>query len=116
MESDKRACLAFIIGRTQNSNIHSVYDFGRGRFCLFTSSGDVSNLQVLDHQRNSMLTGSLSGVFDFNTNSYMSINMNGGPFTGFDYGSSTFFSGNISGNVVMIYDGQESSYNTYSMM
>lgn len=116
MDPDKRACLAFIIGRVQNSNIHSVYDFGRGRFCLFTSSGDASNLQVLDRQRNSMLTGALSGVFDFGSNSYMCINMNGNSFTGFDYGSSTYFSGNISGNVIMIYDGQTSSYNTYTIM
>lgn len=116
MDSDKRACLAFIIGRAENSNIHSVYDFGRGRFCLFTSSGDAGNLQVLDHQRNSMLTGSLSGIFDFRTSSYMYVNMNGNSFTGFDYGSSTFFSGNISDNVIMLYDSQDSSYNTYSMM
>lgn len=116
MDSDKRACLAFIIGRAKNSNIHSVYDFSRGRFCLFTSSGDIGNLQVLDHQRNCMLTGSLSGIFDFRNSSYMSINMNGNSFTGFDYGSSTFFSGNISGNVVTIYDGQASSFNTYTIM
>lgn len=116
MDSAKRACLAFIIGRARNSNVHSVYDFGRGRFCLYTSSGDASNLQVLDHQRNSMLTGSLSGIFDFGSNSYLCINMNGNSFTGFDYGSSTFFSGTISGYVIMIYDGQTSSYNTYTTM
>lgn len=116
MDSDKRACLAFIIGRAENGNIHSVYDFNRGRFCLYTSSGDAGNLQVLDHQRNSMLTGSLTGIFDFRTSSYMSINMNGSSFTGFDYGSSSFFSGTISGNVIMIYDGQASSYNTYTLM
>lgn len=116
MDSNKRACLAFVVGRAVNQNMNSVYDYSTGRFCLFTSSGSVDNMQVLDHQRNSMLSGSLASLYDFGTNSYISISMNSGSFTGFDYGSSTYFSGNISGNVVMFYDGQDSSYNTYSMM
>ena len=116
MDSNKRACLAFVVGRAINQNMNSVYDFSTGRFCLFTSSGTVDNIQVLDHQRNCMLTGSLVSLFDFGSNSYVSITMNGGSFTGFDYGASSYFSGNVSGNIVMFYDGQDASYYTYSMM
>ena len=78
MDSNKRACLAFIIGRAKNQNYQSVYDFG--------------------------------------ANSFTTVNMNGSSFSGFDYGTTSYFSGNVNGNVVMIYDGKNSSYNTYSLV
>ena len=48
MDSNKRACLAIIIGRAVNLNYQSVYDFGAGKLCMFTSSGSVDNIHVLD--------------------------------------------------------------------
>lgn len=116
MDSNKRACLAFIIGRMVNQNSQSVYDFGAGRLCMFTSSGSVDNIYVFDAQRNSVVTGSLSNLYDMGTNSFTTINMSGSSFSGFDYGTTSYFTGNVNGNVVMIYDGQNSSYNTYSLM
>lgn len=116
MDSAKRACLALIIGRAENQRFQSVYDFGTGNICLFTCSGGVDNIHVLDMQRNSIVTGSFTSLYDMNTNSFTTINKNGNSFSGYDYGSSSFFSGNVNGNVVMIYDGQDSSYNTYSLM
>lgn len=47
MNSNKRACLAFIIGRSVNQDYRSVYDFGAGRLCMFTSSGSVDNTMYL---------------------------------------------------------------------
>lgn len=44
------------------------------------------------------------------------VDMSGSSFSGFDYGTTSFFTGSINGNVVMIYDGQDLSYNTYSLM
>ena len=116
MDSAKRACLALIIGRAENQSFQSVYDFGAGRICLFTSSGGIDNINVFDMQRNGIMTGSLASLYDMNTNSFTTINKNGSSFSGYDYGSSSFFTGNVNGNVVMIYDGQNSSYNTYSLM
>lgn len=116
MNSDKRACLALIIGRAENQNYKSVYDFGTGKICLFTSSGGVENIHVFDFQRNCIVTGSLASFYDMGTNSFTTINKKGSSFSGFDYGTSSFISGNINGNVVMIYDGQNSSYNTYTLM
>ena len=111
MDSAKRACLAFIIGRAGNQDYRSVYDFGAGRLCMFTSSGSV-----FDAQRNSVVTGSLSNLYDMGTNSFTTVNMSGSSFSGFDYGTTSFFTGSINSNIVMIYDGQNSSYNTYSLM
>ena len=39
--------------------------------------------------------------------------MNGSSFSGFDYGTTSYFTGNFNGNVVMIYDDQNSSYNMF---
>lgn len=116
MDSAKRASLALIIGRAVNQNYQSVYDFGVGKLCMFTSSGSVDNIHVLDFQRNCIITGSLSNLYDMGTNSFTTVNMNGSSFSGFDYGTTSYFSGNVNGNIVMIYDGQDSSYNTYSLM
>ena len=116
MDSNKCACLALIIGRAANQNYQSVYDFGAGRLCMFTSSGSVDNIHVFDAQRNSVVTGSLSSLYDMGTNSFTTVNMSGSSFSGFDYGTTSFFTGSINSNIVMIYDGQNSSYNTYSLM
>lgn len=116
MDSKKRACLALIIGRAVNQDYRSVYDFGAGKFCVFTSSGSVDNIHVFDFQRKSVVAGSLASLYDMGTNSFTTVNMNGSSFSGFDYGTTSYFTGNVNGNVVMIYDGQNSSYNTYSLM
>lgn len=55
MDSAKRACLAFIIGKAVNQDYHSVYDFGTGRLCVFTSSGSIDNIHVFDVHRNSII-------------------------------------------------------------
>ncbi len=39
MDSAKRACLAFIIGRAVNQDYQSVYDFGAGRLYYPYSNG-----------------------------------------------------------------------------
>lgn len=116
MNSAKRACLALIIGRAVNQNYQSVYDFGDGKLCVFTSSGGVNNIHVCDFQRKCVVTGSLASLYDIGTNSFTTVNMNGSSFSGFDYGTTSYFTGNVNGNVVMIYDGQNSSYNTYSLI
>lgn len=116
MDSAKRACLAFIIGKAVNQDYHSVYDFETSRLCVFTSSGSIDNIHVFDVHRNSIVTGSLENLYDMGTNSFTTVNMNGSSFSGFDYGTTSYFTGNVNGNIVMIYDGQNSSYNTYSLM
>lgn len=116
MDSNKHACLALIIGRAENQNYKSVYDFGTGKICLFTSSGGVENIHVFDFQRNCIVNGSLASFYDMGTNSFTTINKNGSSFSGFDYGTTSFFTGSINGNVVMIYDCQDLSYNTYSLI
>lgn len=63
MDSNKCACLALIIGRAANQNYQSVYDFGAGKLCMFTSSGSVGNIHVFDFQRDSFVTGSLANLF-----------------------------------------------------
>ena len=100
----------------EERDYQSVYDFGAGKLCMFTSSGSVDNIHVLDFQRNCIITGSLSNLYDMGTNSFTTVNMNGTSFSGFDYGTTSYFSGNVNGNVVMIYDGKNSSYNTYSLV
>lgn len=95
MDSAKRASLALIIGRAVNQNYQSVYDFGVGKLCMFTSSGSVDNIYVFDAQRNSVVTGSLSNLYDMGTNSFTTVNMSGSSFSGFDYGTTSFFTGSI---------------------
>lgn len=91
MDSNKRACLDLIIGRAANHNYQSVYDFGAGKLCMFKSSGSVGNIHVFDFQRNGKITGSLSNLYDMGTNSFTTVNMNGSSFSGFDYGTTSYF-------------------------
>ena len=113
MEQYKRACVAYIIGLTERNNISSVFEYETGAFHLYSSTGNENNIQVFDFQRNNMITGSMSSLYDFSTNSFISITRNGKSFTGYDFASNCFFSALLNGNIITIFDTEDNRYHTY---
>lgn len=114
MDAQRKACIAYIIGVSENARATAVFDYSLGRFSSYSNTGQRGNFQVYDFSRNCYVMGHLSGLYDFGTNSYINISMNNGSFSGYDFGTSSYFSGTISGNVVTIYDSQ-SSMNVYTV-
>lgn len=114
MDGNKKACVAYIIGASENSRASTVYDYSRGIFLTYSNTGHNGNFQVYDFTRNCHVMGHLSGLYDFGTNSYINISKTNSSFTGYDFGTNSYFSGTMSGNVVTIYDSQ-GSMNVYTV-
>lgn len=114
MDENKKACIAYIIGVSENSLSTTVYDYGTGTFSSYSNTGRGDNFQIYDFKRSCYVMGHLSGLYDFGTSSYININKSNNSFSGYDFGTNSYFSGTISGNVVTIYDSQ-SSMNVYTV-
>lgn len=115
MERYKRACIAFIIGLTERNHITSVFEYETGKFLLYSSTGNSGNVQVFDFNRNNIVAGPMSSLFDFATNTIISLTKNGKSFSGFDFASNSYFSGFVNGNIVTIFDTEDKRYHTYSI-
>lgn len=114
MDAKRKACIAYIIGVSENARSTAVYDYSTGTFSSFSNSGRGDNYQVYDFKRNCYIMGHLSGLYDFGTNSYINITKSNNNFSGYDFGTNSYFSGTISGNIVTLYDSQ-SSMNVYTV-
>lgn len=114
MDAKQKACIAYILVASEKSSVSSVYDYSLGTFSTYSNTGSDGNFQVFDFARNCHVMGHLSGLYDFGTNSYISISKNHGDFTIYDFSSNSYFTGSLSGNVVTVYDFQ-GSMNVYTV-
>lgn len=111
MNQDKLAAIAYIAALSQNRIISSVYDYNRNRYCAFSNSGSNGFVNVYDYNRNCFIMGNLPNVYDYSTNSYVQIDVRNGMISGFDYGTSVFFTGNVLDTMVSLYvNGQYYNY------
>lgn len=111
MNLDKQAAIAFIAALSKKKIISYVYDYSRSKFCFFSNSGSNGFVNVFDQNRNSFISGNLPTIYDYNTNSYVQIDVRNGMISGFDYGSSVFFTGNVLETMVILYiNGQYYNY------
>lgn len=111
MNLDKQAAIAYIAALSKNMNISSVYDYNRNRYCFFSNRGSNGFVNVYDQNRCNFIAGNLPTVYDYNTSSYVQIDVRNGIISGFDYGSSVFFTGNVFDTMVSLYiNGQYYNY------
>lgn len=111
MTNEKKAAIAYIVASKVKTRISAVYDYSRNKYCNYSNNGMYNQVNVYDYDRNSYLGGILPSVYDYATNSYINIDIRGSIFSGYDYETSQFFSGNIYDTMVSLYcNGQYSNY------
>lgn len=114
MDDNKRARIVAAIALKRNGQVSNVYDYNRCTYILMNSTILGQNISVLD-TNNGYLMGTLPNLFDYPTNSYISINIFDNQFNGWDYQSGTFFNGTIYGNMVLFFDSSKATYFNYSV-
>lgn len=115
MEDNKRVCVAAIIAAVSSSrDIHSVYDFYRGQYHIFSTSINGNQFSVYDYTRGGYMQGSIEQVYDFVSASYISIRINGNSFSGYDYERGFYFNGHVNSGNISFYDYENSGYFNYA--
>lgn len=111
MDLDKQAAIAYIAALSKKMNVSSIFDYSRNRYFLFSNNGNNGFLNVYDQNRNSFLAGYLPMLYDYSSNSYVQIDVRNGIISGFDYGTSVFFTGNVLDTMVCLFiNGQYYNY------
>jgi hypothetical protein len=117
--STKRA-VAYIAGRASSGRSSSaVFEFSTSRYYNF--SGKVTELAIsaFDHTENCHIGGvgrlGMYSLHHFGSGKQIRLKIDGRKFTGFDFASGIYFSGNVSGRSVSVYDHGDSQWHRYTI-
>lgn len=119
MNDSKRACVAMVCGilKKKGRSYSSVYDYKRGRHCLYgVSTASRNNVGVYDYERKGFFQGTVPNFFDYITSSYVQIREEGDGMSGYDFQSGHFFIVTFVDSIVSIYDGESASHFHYSLL
>lgn len=115
MNSESRACVAYIAASLCGARSSFVYDYSQAKYKNISGHAQSNNVSIYDHDRNCYISGLPTNLYDYGSKSYIQLNMNTSQFNGYDFATSNHFSGSVNGNVVSIYDYGSSSHYNYSV-
>lgn len=118
MTNDRRACIAFICGVKINSVLHKniILDCKRHKYYPFMIyDWDNTNIRIYDFERNCIIQGKPTLLFDFHDATYITIEWGENDFRGFDFHSQSFYTGFIVGNKIQILDYETSELYLYEL-
>jgi hypothetical protein len=100
MAPEVRRAVAMVAARLiSGRSAGTIYDFAQ--LSHFHISGSVgSSISLYDHDARAHITGSPSQFFHHSENCHVQLNVSGKNFTGFDFGTSSHFTGSVSGSNV----------------
>ena len=111
MTNEKKAAVVFIVASRLKNRVTAVYDYGRSKYCTFSDHSIGNNLNIYDQERNSFIGGNLPNAYDYASSSYINIVIRNNYFSGYDYETSKYFSGNVYDTLVSLYlDGRIYNY------
>ncbi len=113
MNSNSRACVAYIAANLCGANASSVYDYSRSKTISISGSVDSNNVHIYDYDRGCHVSGSPNNLYDYGNKRYITLTMHNSKFSGYDYHTRSHYSGRVNGNSVSIYDYETSSYYSY---
>ena len=115
MQSDSRACVAYIAANISKPGSSSVYDNLHSKQINISGNIDADCINIYDHERGCHIAGTLSSLFDYGNNAHIQLKINGNQFSGYDHHTKNLFSGNINGSSISIYDHETSSRYQYDI-
>lgn len=114
MDDTTRRTIAYIGGRLISGKRSSaIYDYSGGGYTSIDGSVTSSNVDVYDYGRSCHVSGSGGSLYDYGRGCHVDLKAKDATrFSGYDYGSSSYFEGTVSGASVSFYDYDTGSYST----
>jgi hypothetical protein len=117
MDAELRRAVAYIAGRMiSGSTATSVYDYDAGSYFSIDGEVSTSRVNVFDYSRSCYLDGNPPSLYDYGRGQFFGLELKvAQKFSGYDYGSSSFFDGEVKGETISIYDYGTGNYHDYSL-
>ena len=114
--SSSRACIAYIAGRMiSGSGSSQIQDHERSRDILIAGKVSAEELELYDYARGCQVTGNLTRIHDHGTGAQICLRIYGSVFSGNDEVSGRSFSGNVSGDLVVVFDHGDQRVYSYTI-
>lgn len=109
----KRRAISYISARLISGKISNIiYDYAHSSY--FNFNGTVSNnINIYDYSRSCYLVGNLNSIYDYGTNQYITIKIDGNRFNGYDYETGSYFHGIVNNNTIIFYDYADNSSSNF---
>jgi len=97
-----RACVVAVVATLKNKSVPALaFSFAESKHFLLSGTVTDSQIALFESTAGSHFTGSKSGssspMFDTVTRSHVEINLNQSGYSGFDFGASSHFTGEVNG-------------------
>lgn len=115
MNSNTKACVAFIVATHSGATKSSVYDHSQGKHIHISGTVTPYAVNIYDHDRGCHFGGDIGNLYDYGRLAHISLTINLNQFSGFDYGDGHHYSGSINESTVSIYDYGFGEYFNYSV-
>ena len=116
MDPGTRACVAYVVGCViLGSASHQVFDKARGLHIQMKGSIQGTTVEILDYERNCKCMGTLPTLFEFGTNTPITLEIRGRSFFGRDRKSDQFFGGAVEGGEVKVHDYRDAKDYFYTL-
>lgn len=123
MDSSQRASIAFLCGcihnensKSKNQNYSSIFDFSTDRNITFSVTSHSSYINIFDYDRSCYISGRYPTFFDYGVSQYFTINrINDNTYSIFDYKTNSYLTVTCSSHSITIFDYEVSNYFTYKI-
>jgi hypothetical protein len=120
MNEPTRRGIAYIAGRAlSRKSCSAIYDYNATQYFNFGGTVVETRVSVFDYDEGCYITGSGGGrsysLFHHGNQSHVKLDVGLGTFNGFDYDSNSHFTGKVNGNVVWVFDYEESEWFSFSI-
>jgi hypothetical protein len=102
---------AFVIGR----KVAGVYDHAAGRHLRIAAEARGQHLQGFDGDRSAKFGGTLPELYDVGNAAFVSFEIEGTTVRGYDRGSSSAYTANVSDRVVQVFDHAENVWSAFDI-
>jgi len=116
MDAGMRASVAYVVGCVISEiTSREVFDKARNLRIQMKGSFKRNTIEVMDYERNCKLMGTLPTLFEFCTNTPITLEIRGKSFFGRDKKSDQFFGGAVEGRKVKVHDYREAKDYFYDL-
>ena len=114
--SSSRACIAYIAGRViSGARSSQIQDHERSRHILIAGAVSADHVELYDYARGCQITGPLTHIHDHGTGAQICLRIYGSTFSGSDEITGRSFSGNVSGDLVVVFDHGDQRVYSYTI-
>lgn len=93
----------------------SLYDYSESKYFYF--SGNINpSVSIYDHHMKSHITGGDNNLFHCGPKEYITFQLEGKTFTGYDYATHKHYKGKINQSNIQLYDYDDKKYHQFLLV